>query len=374
MKTLLYGGRILSHEGKWIDDCPILIEEGIIRAIGGDAENAEADQRLDVTGKRILPGLCDVHTHGRIGYDFSTADAEQMMRMKEDYARHGVTTVFPTLASDTLDGWKRSISTVQSCGFDGIHLEGRYLNPAKRGAHPEALLAPLDANELDLILSEISIPCHVSAAFELDRDGTFSRTALAHGATLGIGHTEATTDQTRLAIERGVSSFTHLYNTMPPLNHRAGGAVSVALTGNQFAELIVDGFHVAPEMVALAYRCLGKDRLVLISDSMEATCMPDGDYAIAGQPVKVENGRARTLDGAVAGSTLNLWDGVLNLSRFAGIPLEDAVTCATLTPARMMGIADRVGSIEIGKRADLLIVKGEETLVGVISSGVLLNT
>ena len=147
----------------------------------------------------------------------------------------------------------------------------------------------------------------------------------------------------------------------------------MALTGNCFAELIADGFHVAPEMVALAYRCLGKDRLVLISDSMEATCMPDGDYAIAGQPVKVENGRARTLDGAVAGSTLNLWDGVLNLSRFAEIPLEDAVICATLTPARMMGIADRVGSIEAGKRADLLIVEGEGTLVGVISAGVLLN-
>lgn len=368
MKTLLSGGRVLL-DGVFLDDCPILWEDGTILAVGEDCKTTDADRTIDANGLTVLPGLIDVHTHGRAGYDFNDATAEQMVQMKRDYAEHGVTTVFATLASDTADGWNASIRAIEESGYDGIHLEGRYLNADKRGAHPAALLTPLDADELESFLRKIHIPCHISAAYELDRDGSFSACAKRHGATMGLGHTMATADETRRAIARGMTSFTHLYNAMPSLHHREGGAVSVALCGGGFGELICDGLHVCPDMIALAYRCLGADKTVLITDSMQATGCPDGEYAIAGQPVKVRNGKALTLDGALAGSTLNLWDGVKNLMCFAGASLESAVGCATRNPARMVGIDGRVGSIAVGKRADLIMVDDSLEIQTVIANG-----
>ena len=195
--------------------------------------------------------------------------------------------------------------------------------------------------------------------------------ALEYGATLWLAHTVATADEARLAIKHGVTSFTHLYNAMPPLHHREGGPVAVALTGGGYGELIADGMHICPDMIALAYRCLGRDKTVLVTDSMMATGAPDGDYAIAGLPVVVKNGKALTLDGALAGSTLNLWDGVKNLIQFASVPLCDAIACATINPARMVGIDQTVGSIESGKRADLLLVDKALNLHTVLANGVI---
>lgn len=366
MKILIKGGTVLKADGRFAQNCPILLEDDRILAVGPEANaEADADKVIDAAGRLILPGLVDVHTHGRSGYDFSTATEEEMERMKQDYAHHGVTSVFATLASDTTEGWLRSIEAIQNCGFDGIHLEGCYLNPKKRGAHASHLLVPLDVSNLETVLASIHIPCHLTAAFELDEDGSFAACAKAHGITMGLGHTNANAEEARMALSRGVASFTHLYNTMPPLHHRDGGAVAVALCSDTaYGELIADGMHICPEMIALAYKCLGEERTVLITDSMEATGCGDGEYGIAGQPVIVKNGKALTLDGALAGSTLELWQGVQNLMKFAGISLEKAVCCASRNPAKMVGIYDRVGSIEVGKRADLLFVNetGEQIL------------
>lgn len=342
----------------------VTTEGGIIRSVGG---GGNADEVIDCAGKYLLPGLVDIHTHGRAGYDFTTATAEQMKRMKKDYARHGVTSLFPTLASATPEQWKRAIANIAVCGFAGVHLEGRYLNPSKRGAHAPELLAPPDPAELEEVLSGNTLPCHLTAAWELDADGAFAACAKQLGATLSLGHTMATTEETLLAIRRGVTCFTHLCNAMPPLHHRAGGAVCTALTSDVYAELIVDGIHVCPEMVRLIYQCKGKDRLILITDSMEATGCPDGVYSIAGQEVFVRNGRAETADGALAGSTLDLWDGVKNLMRFASVSLEDAVRCATLNPARAVGIDKNVGGIAPGKKADLLLVNRDLEIEAVLT-------
>ncbi len=369
MKTLICGGRVWNEDHGFLQNCSVLIEDDTILALGAACDAYTADAVIDATGYTLLPGLVDVHTHGRIGFDFCDASAAEMAEMQADYARHGVTSVFATLASDTQEGWLRAIRAIEENDYAGIHLEGRYLNFAKRGAHAADLLVPLDAEELDGILSHIHIPCHITAAFELDADGSFTACALKNGATLGLGHTGANAREARLAVERGVTSFTHLFNTMPPLHHRDGGAVVVALNGGGYGELIVDGIHICPDMVKLAYRALGAEHTVLITDSMSGTGCPDGNYSIAGMPVILKDGRALTTEGALAGSTLNLWDGVRNLMQFAGIDLGDAVACATINPARMVGIDHTVGSIAPGKRADLVWINDQNELCRVYRRG-----
>ena len=159
------------------------------------------------------------------------------------------------------------------------------------------------------------------------------------------------------AISMGATSFTHTFNAMVGMSHRAPGTVGAALTcDNAYAELICDGFHVHPEVVKMVYRVKPKDKLVLITDSMEAAGCPDGTYGIAGMPVKVVNGRAINADGAIAGSTLSLFAAVCNIMRFAGATLEEVLPAATINPARMVGADSLVGSIKAGKRADFIII------------------
>ena len=381
MRTWIYGGQVYDTERRDFFRGGLLIADDRIEAVIPEGDHVPAhDREIDVRGKLLLPGLVDVHTHGRVGYDFNTADEEGMRCMAKSYLRSGVTTLMPTLASAPFEDLCvasdriMALSQTEACAcFVGVHLEGRYLNPAKRGAHAAELLASLDADELKKLLPHMPAPCHISAAWELDEDGDFASLARDHGATMGLAHTCADTAQAALAVKRGVRSFTHLFNAMPALHHRAGGAACVALTTDgAYAELICDGMHICPEMVKMAYLCKGDEHLVLITDSMEATGGSDGEYAIAGMKVIVKDGKALTTDGALAGSTLSLLDGVKNLAKFARISFAKALRCATYTAACMIGVDGDVGSLEAGKRADILIASeqnGEVVLEQVIKNG-----
>ncbi len=332
---------------------------------------------VDLDGARLVPGLIDVHTHGRAGGDFNSAGAETLIKMSRSYLESGVTSVMPTLASDTLDGLLSAADRIRSAkeqgaeNFVGVHLEGRYLNAKRRGAHAESLLAPLDTNELDCLIEKMKRvgAVHISAALELDKSGEFIKTAIRNGATLGLAHTDAMFAEAQRAFENGARSMTHTYNAMSPFHHRDGGAVGAGLLNdNVYCEIIVDGFHVTPEAVSLAYRLKG-DKLVLITDSMEATGMPDGEYSIAGLPVTVKDGQARTHEGAIAGSTLSLLEGVKNLAAFVNISFAEALYHATASPAKMLGIFDSVGSLEVGKIANMLVLDNENNVREVIFKG-----
>ena len=372
MKTLIKNATLWNPDHSFSWGVDLLICDGIIADIGENI-NTDADNIIDVNGNYLIPGLIDIHTHGRVGYDFNSADKEQMMIMKSSYIQSGVTSLFPTLASDTLDGWKKSIENIKACDFDGIHLEGRYLSEKRRGAHAAHLLAEPDFDEVDALLCGIDKPIHISIAPELFGGYDFIKRAVDKGMTVGIAHTAATADEAREALTLGAKSFTHLYNGMNPMHHRDGGVVCAALTSGAYCELIVDGLHICPDMVKLAYKCIGKDKFVLITDSMAGAGCPDGKYSIAGQGVQVIDGRALTPDGALAGSTLDMLTAVKNLMKFADISFGDAVACATENPAQMVGIYDKVGSVDIGKIANMIVLDGELDIVSVIYKGEVLN-
>ena len=367
MRTLITNAYIYSSQNEEFTKGNLLFaDEKIISTNANDNDAAECV--INANSALAIPGFVDVHTHGRAGYDFCSADINAISKMKMSYLKCGTTSLMPTFASAPLDKLfeasdlinKSRAELTDGAHFLGIHLEGRYLNPEKRGAHAPDLLAELDPCELSDLISRMTLPCHITSALELDRNNAFANKAFELGASLGLGHTSADYNQASDIFEKYNVSFSHLFNAMPPLHHRDGGAVCAALTKKAYSELICDGIHIAPEMIRLAYSCLTNKRFALITDSMEASGCADGMYSIAGNVCKVENGRALTLDGKLAGSTLDMKQALENLMEFCNIPLSEALRCATLTPAELVKSDDSVGSLDAGKRADILLTRERE--------------
>ena len=341
----------------------LAVENGVF------VETDNEEGAIDCGGDLIIPGLIDIHTHGRNGFDFCGATAEQMKDMKRYYAEKGVTTVIPSLASAPLEEMLESVERVRSVGFRGVHLEGRYMNVKRKGAHAEELLKPLTASEIPEFAKRAEgMALHVSAAYELDEDGSFLKAVIENGGTASLAHTDATYAQATELVEKGVSSFTHLFNAMPQIHHRAGGAVVAGLLSDAYAEIICDGFHLAPETVKLVNRVKDPKKVILITDSMEGAGCPDGLFHIAGRDVFVKGGKAYTADGTISGSTLNLFDGVKNYAAFSGIPVAEAINAASINPATMLGLKN-VGAIKVGYHADFLRVSPDFDLKEVYVAG-----
>ena len=236
MGTLIINGYVYRNEKKEFLPLDLLCEDGRIVTIGerGSIKVGE-NEVFDASGMALLPGMVDVHTHGRDGCDFNTASLEDMKKMAVGYALGGVTTVMPTLASAPLEEMMRAVALINSfesdecaASFCGVHLEGRYLNAAKRGAPAANMLSALEASELDAPELRDCAALHISAAYELD-DGSFAKKAIEIGATLALAHTAATYAEAKEAERRGVSAYSHLFNAMPPIHHRDGGAVVACL-------------------------------------------------------------------------------------------------------------------------------------------------
>ncbi len=378
IKRLLKNGMVYNTEDECFKRADILIDGLTIAELGENIE-AEDCETVDCNGRYIIPGLVDVHTHGRISHDFNHITREDVCKLRHSYAATGTTTIMATLASATLDELYDSARVINSerapagglTTVAGIHLEGRYLAPECRGAHKAELLASLDGHELAGLIDAMQpLPVHVSAALEL-ADEDFYEAAFSHGATLGMAHSNATFEQAMQAVERGARSFTHTFNAMRRIHHREPGNCTASMLSDAYSEVICDGEHVHPAMIRLLDRVKAKGRLVLITDSMEGAGCPDGEYAIAGQPVFVRDGRAVNVDGALAGSTLDLFTALKNYMRFCDRSLEQALPAASSNPAAMVGIDGICGRIARGTRADLVVLdsKDDMNIVSVIAAG-----
>jgi len=367
-KVAFYGGKVYDTRKESFVEATVICRDGMFESIDLSCGKPQDCELKDMTGRYMIPGLVDVHTHGRGGYDFTGVTDETMVSLMTSYAKAGTTSVMATLASAKLPRLRDSIYIANhyramggvpgAANLIGIHLEGRYLNPDKRGAHPMHLLAKPMAEEYSELVSQMMpTPAHVSCAPEIEGGKEFIAYLRDMGVTVGIAHTTASYEESMRALSMGATSFTHTFNAMVGIGHRQPGTVGAALScDSAYAELICDGFHVHPEVAKLVYRCKPKDKLVLITDSLEAAGCPDGTYGIAGQSVRVVNGRAINEEGAIAGSTLSMFAALCNLMRFAGITLERALPAATINPARMVGADATVGSIAPGKRADFVII------------------
>ncbi|RKI70495.1 N-acetylglucosamine-6-phosphate deacetylase [bacterium 1xD42-67] len=333
----------------------------LIAAESGDGET------LDASGCYVIPGLVDVHFHGCVGEDFSDADPEGLQRIADYELSQGVTYICPagmTLPEEQLTAICRTAAAhrAQNAGgaeVVGAHLEGPFLCEAKKGAQNGAYLHDPDAAMLQR-LQEAAEGCVRLVTLAPEQPGSveFIRAAAEMGIHVSVGHTVAGYETARAAFEAGADHATHLFNAMPPFAHRDPGVIGAAFdVSSVLPELICDGIHVHGSAVRAAFRLFGKERMILVSDSLRATGMPDGEYPFGGQMIEVHGNRATILGHpeTLAGSVTSLM-GCLRQAVSFGIPLADAVRASTYNPARSIGIDGRIGSLDTGKEASAVLL------------------
>ena len=351
----------------------LLFDEKIIGFCSAD-EIPDGTEVIDAAGKLILPGLIDIHTHGYGGYDCSDGDGEGLRKMAEELVQNGVTAFCPTTMTLPYPEIEKAFDTARKARaeFDGkrafvlgVNCEGPFIAESKKGAQSaEHIRLP----DLSLMERNRDILKLVTVAPELEGSLDFIAKTTEMGIKVSIGHTDCSFECAWTALEAGASHFTHLFNAMTPLNHRAPGAVGAALASDAYCELIADTVHVHSGLFSLVAKTKG-DRLVLITDSMRAAGMPDGDYTLGGQSVRVADGQCRLSDGTLAGSVLRLNRALYNVKKHTDLPLHEIVSMATLNPARAIGVDGDRGSVEIGKRADLVLCDDDLNVISTYVGG-----
>ncbi|MEV4281348.1 N-acetylglucosamine-6-phosphate deacetylase [Actinoplanes xinjiangensis] len=322
----------------------------------------------------IVPGFVDLHCHGGGGHTFTTGDLASAREAAAFHRRHGTTTMLAGLVSSPFELMRSATlgyrELVDEGVLAGIHFEGPYLSEVRCGAQNPAHLRDPSMTEIEeLIKIGEGAVRMMTVAPELPGALDAITYLAEHGVLAAIGHTDATYDQTRAGVAAGATVATHLFNGMRPPHHREPGPVVGLLSSTIVCELIADNIHLHPGMLAFAARSAGPDRAVLITDAMDATGMPDGQYELGGQEVVVAGRVARLAhNGSIAGSTLTM-DVALHNAVAAGLPLVDAVAMASTTPARLLGLADRVGALVPGLRGDVVVMSAELTLKQVLRAG-----
>mgnify|MGYP005761743181 FL=1 len=352
---------------------------------GEKLEQSSADGKTyDASGCYVIPGLTDLHFHGCVGEDFSDATPDGLQKMADYELSRGVTQICPagmTLGEDQLTRICENAAAHRAknpggAELVGLHLEGPFLCKAKKGAQNEAFLHDPDPAMLHRLQQAAQgMVKLVTLAAEQPGALEFIRSAQEDGITVSLGHTTADYDTACAAYEAGARQATHLFNAMPPFTHRAPGVVGAAFDHPQVkVELISDGVHIHPSVVRAVFQLFGAHRVILISDSLRATGMPDGRYPFGGQEIEVHGNRATMADdpNTLAGSVSDLMACMRSAVSF-GIPLHDAVRAAAVNPAQVLGVFDRLGSLDVGKTANLAILDQDLNLKDVFFRGQLVD-
>ncbi|WDV52596.1 N-acetylglucosamine-6-phosphate deacetylase [Streptomyces coeruleorubidus] len=336
-------------------------------------ENAQV---IDVTGHYVLPGFVDIHNHGGGGASFTSGSVEDILKGIHTHRLHGTTTLVASTVTGDMDFLTQRAGLLSELAeqgeIAGIHFEGPFISPCRKGAHSEELLRDPEPTEVrKLIDAARGRAKMVTLATELPGGIDSVRLLAEHGVIAAIGHTDATYEQTVEAIDAGATVATHLFNAMPPLGHRSPGPIAALLEDDRITvELINDGTHLHPAALRLAFHRAGADRVAFITDAMDAAGFGDGRYWLGPLEVEVADGVARLLtNGTIAGSTLTLDRAFKRAVTVDGLPVGNAVQALSATPARLLGMSDRIGSLEPGKDADLVLLDAHYDLKGVMRRG-----
>lgn len=363
MDMLIINGTVFS-DGKF-EKKDIRVADGKFLAIAepGVLCPEQTEQVIDAAGKKILPGLVDVHSHGRVGEDFSMITEEGLQKLCDSYAACGVTAVLGTTMTNRVDVVEASMEAMGNyrkgkhtgAKLMGVHMEGPFLGKDKKGAHDEQYLTAPDQTWFERVqtlcgqsVRLITVdPCLPGAE-------EFIRKCHENHVAVSLGHTSCDYGLAVKMCAAGADHVTHCFNAMNPLHHRDPGVIGAALDQGMYTELICDGIHLHPAIIRMMFAA-HPEQMLLISDSMQAAGLSDGEYELGGLKVYVKDGKATQENGTIAGSTTNVYDAMVNAIRF-GVPAEQAVYSASFLPAKSVGIEDAVGSIAEGRAADFLIV------------------
>ena len=348
-----------------IEGGSVLVSNGIIHSIGVVDEVSQPDdsQVIEANGYRLVPGFIDLQVNGGFGKDF-TPEPESIWEVAAELPRYGVTAFLPTVITSPKETFERAkdvFAIGAPAGFSGavplgLHLEGPFLNVAKKGAHNPVYLQPANLEFVANWSPEKGVRL-VTLAPELPGALEVTQSLVERGVRVSAGHSMADYEQAKRGFEAGICYGTHLFNAMPPLQHREPGLIGALFENERLTVgLIADGIHVHPTMVKLAWQILGSNRLTLVSDAMTALGMPPGTYSVGDFDVTVDQKTARLADGTLAGSILSLDQALRNLIQFAGCSLTEALLTITATPADLLGISGQRGRIAPGQLADLVLL------------------
>lgn len=382
----IYASRILTpHEE--IGDGVIIVEGTKITEVGHRDEIRVPSGAADyvATGLTIVPGFVDVHIHGAGGHDVMEGEERALERITSAAARHGTTSIVATTVTAPLENTCRSIEGIAqyirihenaeengqlAAEVLGIHLEGPFINPARRGVHPaDAIMRPSTEILDKLLKAGDGLVKILTLAPELPGAMELIESAVGAGVVAAMGHTDADYEQARAAIRAGARHAVHTYNAMRPFSHRDPGILGAIMTDPEVtAEVIADGVHVAVAAIQVLIGAKGFDSVLLVSDGIAATGMRDGSYRLGNFEVSVKDGVARNAEGKLAGSTLTLDRALRNVVAL-GAPLIEAVRMATLHPARRLGLGGKKGVIAPGADADLVALTPDLRVAGVMTRG-----
>lgn len=364
-------------EGQGVVKKDILIENGKIVKICDKIDSKELITLDD--NKIIVPGFIDQHIHGGNNSDGMYPTLEDAKNISKTIASEGVTSYLITTMTQSKENISAALENakefIENYNYDGarpigVHLEGPFISKKYKGAQIETCIVPCDVETFKYYqnVSGNHIK-EVTLAYEENGKELVNYLRDNH-IVASLGHTDATCDQALEGVEEGVTCFTHTYNAMKPLHHREAGVVGAAfLSDNAYCEMICDLIHLNKNAIKVLYKMKGKDKLIAITDGIEAKHLPDGQYQLGGQPVYVKNGEARLIDGTLAGSTLLMNNALRNIQSVLKLSLEDTINMATRNPAINLGVYDLVGSIKEGKNANFAIIDNDFNVYMTIVEG-----
>ena len=371
---LFKGGKVFI--GTKFEKVDVRTEDGKIAEIGAGLSEKAGEEVVELGENLLIPGFIDLHTHGCMGHDFSTADREEIDKMCAFYFSRGITSVAGTTMTMGYEDYKKAAATigeymenVENHNLIGINMEGPFLSVEKKGAHDPQYIIDASQEKMDE-LNRLARGHFLIVDVAPERPGAIEFIEKnSKNFVISVAHTTADYEKAMEAFRAGATEVTHLFNAMNGLGHRGPGVPGAAFAAGANVEMICDGIHIHPTVMKMVYKMMG-DHLMVISDSMSAAGLQDGEYVLGGLPVYVREGKATLKDGTIAGSTTDMLKEMGVWMDQCGLTMEEILPCMTIHQAKAVHMEDKIGSIENGKAADLVIISPEREIKAVYKNGI----